>query len=298
MAMAADDDSDALARFVAGHPRLLVVTGAGCSEACGIPAYRDHDGAWKSRPPVRFHDFVSRPAARARYWARSAAGWPRVAAAAAGAAHRALAALAAGGWPLRVVTQNVDGLHQKAGSRDVVDLHGRLDRVACLACDRRLSRADVQELLLCWNPWLAEFARRAEPLPDGDARVETGFEGVRVPDCPDCGGLLKPDVVFFGENVPAPLTAQTLEFARQCDGVLVVGSSLTTWSGYRLCLAARDAGRPVAALNLGRTRADALLSAKWAADCGAVLGAAAARLTGSCRPHAGFMPGALLESRE
>ncbi len=296
--MTAADHSDALARFIEGHPRLLVVTGAGCSEACGIPAYRDHDGAWKSRPPVRFHDFVTRPAVRARYWARSAAGWPRVAAAGPGEAHRALAALAAGGWPLRVLTQNVDGLHQKAGSRDVLDLHGRLDRVACLACDRRLSRADVQDLLLCWNPWLVDVARRAEPLPDGDARVESGFDGLRVPECPDCGGLLKPDVVFFGENVPAPRAARSLELARDSDALLVVGSSLTTWSGYRLCLAAREAGRPVAAVNLGRTRADALLHAKWSADCGGLLGAAAARLTGNGHPHAGFVPAALLESRE
>lgn len=281
--------ADELARFFDRHRRLLVITGAGCSEGSGIPAYRDHDGAWKSRPPVRFHNFVSQPRARARYWARSAVGWPRVAAAAPGPAHRALSALAAAGRPLRIVTQNVDGLHQKAGSREVVDLHGRLDRVVCLECDRRLARADVQQLLLAWNPFLA--TAEAPAAPDGDARLEQGFDDLRLPTCPDCGGVLKPDVVFFGENVPTERAARATTLARECEAVLVVGSSLMVYSGFRLCLAAREAGRPVAAVNVGRTRADDLLARKWQSDCGALLGAATAQVLAKDSPHAGFVPG-------
>src|SRR6266851_3354870 len=193
-----------LADFIRCHPRLLVLTGAGCSVASGIPEYRDHEGAWKSRPPVRYADFVSSPAARRRYWGRSMVGWERVAAASPARVHHALASLERAGHVEAVVTQNVDALHQRAGSRKVVDLHGRLDEVECLECGGRLRRADVQELLRAWNPGFArEGAPSAGPArPDGDAEVEADFSTFRVPDCPCCGGILKPAVVFFGENVP------------------------------------------------------------------------------------------------
>lgn len=269
----AGDEVDALAAFVRRHPRLLVLTGAGCSTGSGIPEYRDHDGGWKSRPPVRYADFVSSAEARRRYWARSVLGWQRVSAAEPCDAHRALAALERAGHVRALVTQNVDALHLRAGSRRVIDLHGRLSEVECLGCGAQVSRADVQSLLLAWNaPFVQELRRAAPaPRPDGDAQLEADFGAFRVPDCPACGGILKPAVVFFGENVPRARVEAALRSLAEADALLVVGSSLMVFSGYRFCLAAREAGQPIAAVNLGRTRADHLLDLKIAADCGGAL---------------------------
>ena len=265
-----------LSSFIRRHPRLLVLTGAGCSVASGIPEYRDHDGAWKSRPPVRYADFVASPAVRRRYWARSVFGWERVAGAEPGSVHRALARLEQAGHARAVVTQNVDALHQRAGSRRVIDLHGRLDEVECLDCGARIRRADMQALLLAWNgPFLAALGAApgatAAARPDGDVQLEADFSDFRVPDCPSCGGVLKPAVVFFGENVPRARVDATLCALGAADALLVVGSSLMVFSGFRFCLAAREMGKPVAAVNLGRTRADELLSLKVASDCGPAL---------------------------
>jgi NAD-dependent SIR2 family protein deacetylase len=278
-----------LTAFIRAHPRLLVLTGAGCSVASGIPEYRDHDGSWKSRPPVRYAEFVGSAAARRRYWARSLFGWARVAGAAPSAVHRALAQLEHGGYAKVIVTQNVDALHQRAGSRRVIDLHGRLDEVECLQCGTRIRRADVQEILVAWNgAFLATLgdAQRAAPSarPDGDAQVETDFSEFRVPDCPACGGVLKPAVVFFGENVPRERVEAARAALAAADALLVVGSSLMVFSGLRFCLAARDLGKPVAAVNLGRTRADDLLSLKVAADCGPALEEVVAALGLDPRP--------------
>jgi NAD-dependent SIR2 family protein deacetylase len=264
---------EALAAFVRAHPRLLVLTGAGCSTASGIPEYRDHEGAWKNRPPVTYADFVGSAAARRRYWARSVWGWQRVSAAVPNAAHTALCGLERAGYVRTLVTQNVDGLHQRAGSRRVVDLHGRLQDVDCLQCGGRLSRQDVQALLVCWNgPFLSSLpALPPDPRPDGDAQVETDFTDFRVPDCPACGGTLKPGVVFFGENVPRPRVDAAMQALEGADALLVVGSSLMVFSGYRFCLAAARMGKPMAAVNLGRSRADDLLGLRLAADCGPTL---------------------------
>jgi NAD-dependent SIR2 family protein deacetylase len=262
----------ALADFVLRHPRLLVLTGAGCSTASGIPDYRDADGRAKHPRPVLYADFVWSLPARRRYWARSLRGWPRVAQARPNAAHRALARLEARGRVGLLVTQNVDGLHQKAGSRRVLDLHGRLDAVECLGCGARFRRDDMQALLVAWNPRCAEAAQ-AVPAPDGDAQLEDVGDDFRVPDCRDCGGVLKPGVVLFGESVPRRRVAAALAALAACDGLLVVGSSLMVYSGYRFCLAARELGKPVAAVNLGRTRAEELLTLKAEAECGETLGA-------------------------
>jgi len=261
-----------LAAFVGHHPRLLVLTGAGCSAASGIPTYRDETGAWRSGPPVLYAQFAASDAVRRRYWARSLAGWTRVRDARPNRAHHALARLEALGHVACLVTQNVDGLHQRAGSHEVVDLHGRLDRVRCLDCGATLLRSDFQQLLRLWNP--APLVEAAGAAPDGDARLEGEFEGFRVPDCPACGGRLKPDVVMFGENVPGPRVAAALEALARSDALLCVGSSLMVYSGFRFCLAARALGKPVAAVNLGHTRADAMLSLKVTDDCGAALDAA------------------------
>jgi NAD-dependent SIR2 family protein deacetylase len=275
-----------LAAFLRRHPRCLALTGAGCSVASGIPEYRDHEGAWKSRPPVHYAEFVGSAAVRRRYWARSLLGWARVAAAAPSAVHGALARLEHGGYVSAVVTQNVDRLHQRAGSRRVIDLHGRLDEVECLECGARLARADVQEVLLAWNPEFVAATRGGgrsapAPRPDGDAQIEADLSGFRIPDCPVCGGVLKPSVVFFGENVPKDRVQTVRGELERSGALLVVGSSLMVFSGFRFCLAAREMGKPVAAVNLGRTRADEMLALKVVSDCGPALEDVADALTPS-----------------
>jgi NAD-dependent SIR2 family protein deacetylase len=224
--------ADALARFVDAHPRRFVQTGAGCSTGSGIPDYRDLDGSWKRRPPVTLQAFVSDAATRSRYWARSLVGWRRFGRAAPNATHAALATLEANGRVEVLLTQNVDGLHQRAGSRNVIDLHGRLDTVRCLACEARTPREALQRELEALNPaWLALDALDA---PDGDADLEgLDFASFRVPGCASCGGLLKPDVVFFGENVPRERVERAGVHLAAADAMLVVGSSLMVFSGYR-----------------------------------------------------------------
>ncbi|WP_374499650.1 NAD-dependent protein deacetylase [Pseudoxanthomonas sp.] len=256
--------------FIAAHRRLFVLTGAGCSTGSGIPDYRDEQGAWKRTPPVTYQAFVGDGITRRRYWARSLVGWPRIAQAQPNAAHRALAALEAQGRCSQLLTQNVDGLHQAAGSSAVIDLHGRLDAVVCLGCGASSSRADVQRRLAEANPAWAGLAAGA--APDGDADLEDrDFATFQVPACDACGGMLKPDVVFFGENVPRARVDAAMARLAQADGMLVVGSSLMVYSGLRFVHAAVRAQIPVAAVNLGRTRADDLLRFRMAAPCGDAL---------------------------
>lgn len=261
---------DALRRLLAAHPRLFVLTGAGISTASGIPDYRDRDGGWKRTPPVTLQAFVGDAATRSRYWARSLVGWRRFGTAEPNDAHAALARLEHAGHVVQLLTQNVDGLHQAAGSRAVVDLHGRLDRVRCLGCERRTTRTDFQRVLERRNPdWVALDALDA---PDGDADLEgLPFDRFVVPACEACGGLLKPDVVFFGEAVPRERVERAFAALERSDAMLVVGSSLMVYSGFRFARAAAQSGKPVAAINLGRTRADGLLSLKIEADCVATL---------------------------
>ncbi len=270
MAYAAVMSDSRLEDFIAAHRRLFVLTGAGCSTGSGIPDYRDEQGAWKRTPPVTYQAFVGDGITRRRYWARSLVGWPRIAQAQPNAAHRALAALEAQGRCSQLLTQNVDGLHQAAGSRAVIDLHGRLDAVVCLGCGASSSRADVQRRLAEANPAWAGLAAGA--APDGDADLEDrDFATFQVPACDACGGMLKPDVVFFGENVPRARVDAAMAGLAQADGMLVVGSSLMVYSGLRFVHAAVRAQIPVAAVNLGRTRADDLLRFRMAAPCGDAL---------------------------
>jgi len=273
-ALACARGAAALADFVAAARRLLVLTGAGVSTECGIPDYRGADGEWKRRPPIQLHEFVVDGRARRRYWARSLVGWRHFGRAAPGAAHRALARLERAGRVHHLLTQNVDGLHRRAGSRRVIDLHGTLDAVACLDCGTRVPRDHFQRSLRALNPSWADL--QAPRAPDGDAALDAALDGVdfarfRVPDCARCGGTLKPTVVFFGENVPAPRTRSALARLAEADALLVVGSSLMVYSGYRYVREAQRHGKPVAALNLGRTRADAELDLKLEAPCGAAL---------------------------
>jgi NAD-dependent SIR2 family protein deacetylase len=263
-------DDDRLRGFIERHARLLVLTGAGCSTESGIPDYRDADGDWKRAAPVMYQAFIGDAAIRQRYWARSLAGWRRLRAAQPNAAHRALAQLQQRGTLQCLVTQNVDRLHQFAGSADVIDLHGRIDQVRCMSCQLRLPRELLQTELLRLNPaWAALDATMA---PDGDADlVAADFSGFQVPPCSLCGGLLKPDVVFFGESVPPDRVALAMLHLRRADALLVIGSSLMVYSGYRFAQAAAAAGKPIAAVNLGRTRADALLSLKLSEPCSEAL---------------------------
>ena len=273
-----DAEIAALASFVRNNSRLFVLTGAGCSTASGIPDYRDAEGAWKRPPPMDFRTFMHSGGARQRYWARGMIGWRRFGKAAPNAAHRALAAMQRQGRITVLVTQNVDGLHEAAGSEDVIDLHGRMDLVRCMQCERRQPRQLVQEWLESLNPgWLALDARVA---PDGDADIDgIDFSTFVVPPCPVCGGILKPDVVFFGESVPPARVAAATEGLARARGVLVVGSSLMVYSGFRFVTAASRAGQPIAAINLGHTRADTMLALKLSRPCGATLTALMATLS-------------------
>jgi NAD-dependent SIR2 family protein deacetylase len=261
----------ALREFVERHSRLFVLTGAGCSTDSGIPDYRDTDGEWKRGQPIMLQDFVAHEHARQRYWARSLVGWKRMGRAQPNDAHRALAALEARGRIAQLVTQNVDGLHQAAGSRGVIDLHGRVDVVRCLRCERRVPRAEVQDDLAHRNAAFADLD--SLEAPDGDAQLEgVDFTAFTVPECASCGGILKPDVVFFGERVPGERVQRAFAALAQADAMLVVGSSLMVYSGYRFAQAAAHAGKPIAAVNVGRTRADDLLTLKVTERCAEALG--------------------------
>jgi NAD-dependent SIR2 family protein deacetylase len=243
------DGLQPLIDFVARHPRLLVITGAGCSTAAGIPDYRDEHGAWKRRESMRYHVFTGDALARRRYWGRSMLGWHTMAHAQPTAAHHALAQLERAGRLALLATQNVDGMHQAAGSAAVVDLHGRIDTVCCLGCGARSPRRAMQQELTARNQdWLALDARS---LPDGDADLDgLDFSRFDVPDCPHCGGLLKPDVVFFGESVQRERVAAVRAALARADAVLVAGSSLMVYSGYRFVEEAVAAGKPVVALKV------------------------------------------------
>lgn len=264
------DAAGQLRRWLQGFRHVFVLTGAGCSTGSGIPDYRDANGSWKRTPPVDYRDFVNDATVNARYWARSFVGWPIVAQARPNAAHAALAQASSFAWISRLVTQNVDGLHERAGSRGVIDLHGRIDQVVCLRCGERYRRALVQQWLAGSNPEWAGIGAAA--APDGDADLEgRDFSRFRVPPCDACGGMLKPDVVFFGENVPRLRYEEARSALASSDALLVVGSSLMVYSGYRFARMAHEAGQPVAILNQGRTRADDLATLKLEADCGTTL---------------------------
>lgn len=268
---------DALHAFVEQHPRLFVLTGAGISTDSGIPGYRDRNGAWMRSQPIQYREFLDSDHARRRYWARSMLGWPVVGRAQPNASHHALARLGAAARIGRLVTQNVDGLHQRAGSVDVIELHGGIGGVTCLDCGAHHARASIQHVLEAENPEL--LGARVQPAADGDAHLEwSALDHFRVPACPACGGLLKPAVVFFGENVPRERVAAAARALDDADAMLVVGSSLMVYSGYRFCVWANDQRKPIVAINLGHTRADPLLTLKVEASCGQALAALIARL--------------------
>lgn len=261
----------AFKQFIAARERMLVLTGAGISTASGIPDYRDHNGDWKHQRPMDYRDFVSSHAARQRYWTRAWFGWQRFSRAQPNAGHYALARLEQLGRLTLTITQNVDGLQQLAGSQRVSELHGALSSVSCLRCAETQDRAAMQEALRARNAWLPGM--QGELAPDGDAQLREVDETIlQVPSCDSCGGILKPDVVFFGESVPAQRVQRCREALAASDALLVVGSSLMVYSGFRFVREAVKQGIPVVAINRGRTRADELFQHKSEADCAEALG--------------------------
>ncbi|OKH81257.1 NAD-dependent deacetylase [Mycobacterium sp. ST-F2] len=252
--------------------RLAVLTGAGISTDSGIPDYRGPDSPPSN--PMTIQQFLSGPAFRQRYWARNHIGWRHMAARLPNAGHHAVAALERAGLVTGVITQNVDLLHTKAGSRTVVNLHGTYAQVVCLSCGHTVTRAALAEELERLNPGFTERATQVGSIgvaPDADATVEdtTTFQYL---DCPRCGGILKPDIVYFGDSVPKDRVQQAYSLVDDADALLVAGSSLTVYSGLRFVRHAAATGKPVAIINRGATRGDELAAVKIDSGCSEILG--------------------------
>lgn len=258
-----------LADFIHRHPRLMILTGAGVSTDSGIPDYRDGEGAWKRKQPVQHQDFMKSHETRQRYWGRSLIGWPVIRNATPNLSHYHIAELELRNHTSLVVTQNVDRLHQKAGTHGVNDLHGRADEVLCMSCGYRCPRDEVHDRCADINPQFRQF--RADTAPDGDADLDVDFAEFQVANCPACEGILKPDVVFFGDFVPRQRVDSAMAALKASDGLLVVGSSLMVYSGFRFCRYASELGKSIATLNLGRTRAEGLADLKLNARIGETL---------------------------
>ncbi|GAA4534139.1 NAD-dependent protein deacetylase [Mycobacterium paraffinicum] len=251
--------------------RLAVLTGAGLSTDSGIPDYRGPDSPPSN--PMTIRQFTSDPAFRQRYWARNHVGWRHMDDTMPNAGHRALAALERAAVVTGVITQNVDLLHTKAGSENVVNLHGTYARVVCLGCGYTMSRAALAERLEALNPGFVERAEAVGGLavaPDADA-VVADTTSFRYLDCPRCGGMLKPDIVYFGESVAKEVVDQAYSLVDEADALLVAGSSLTVFSGYRFVRHAAALGRPIAIINRGRTRGDDLATVKVDGGCSELL---------------------------
>jgi NAD-dependent SIR2 family protein deacetylase len=262
----ATEQAGDIARLVAGK-RVAVLTGAGISTDSGIPDYRGQ-GASK-RTPMKFADFIGSVEYRRRYWAGAHLGWRRFAAAEPNRGHIALAAMEQFGAISGIVSQNVDGLHRRAGSAHVVDLHGTLSRVGCVECGQMYDRESVEHRVALLNPWLAQMPD-PELAPDGDSDVE-GWQSVEVPECTVCGGILKPDVVFFGENVPLERVERSVAAVDRAEVLLVIGTSLAVNSGVRFARQAAKAEKPIIVVNVGPTKADVLATVKLEVNSSVVL---------------------------
>ena len=267
-------DATAAAELLSGR-RLVALTGAGLSTDSGIPDYRGPDSP--PRAPMTFDEFSSGPVAQQRYWARSHLGWQRMGRALPNAGHHAMADLERGGVVGELITQNVDGLHEQAGSGRVIDLHGRIDEVICLSCREITSRQDLHERLTELNP---DFGRSVSvtTAPDGDVDLED-TNGFRLAPCLSCAGPLKPHVVFFGENVPRDRVAQAFAAVDAADALLVAGSSLTVMSGLRFVRHAARDGKPIVIVNRGITRGDPLATCRVDAGCSETLRTLVTELT-------------------
>ncbi len=259
---------------------VVILSGAGLSTESGIPDYRGPSGLARRGDPMTYQAFTASAAARQRYWARSHLGWRHVASAAPNAGHRAVAELERHGLLAGIITQNVDGLHQAGGARGVIELHGSLSRVVCLGCGERTPRPRLDQRLRAANSaWAARAARAAQITPDGDAALaDDEVAGFRVAGCESCGGVLKPDVVFFGENVPGPRVDECYRLVERAAVLVVLGSSLTVMSGYRFVRHAAKLAIPVVIVNQGTTRGDEQALATIDAPLGATLSTLVARV--------------------
>ena len=262
---------------LAGH-RLAVLTGAGLSTDSGLPDYRGPDA--RPRNPMTYSQFVGSAGYRRHYWARNHLGWHSVFRTEPNPGHRALAELERAGTVLGVITQNVDRLHERAGSIRVVDLHGHYDRIRCLTCGWECTRSELDQRLLALNPGFLERVTElgdVEVAPDADAVLET-TAGFVVADCPVCGGVLKPDIVFFGESVPQARVQAAFRIVDEADALLVAGTSLAVFSGLRYVRHAAGAGKPVVIINRGLTRGDELATVRLNAGTSETLSLLANRL--------------------
>jgi NAD-dependent SIR2 family protein deacetylase len=265
----APHEVEALRALLRAGP-ALIVTGAGVSTDSGIPDYRGPETRRRARNPIQHREFVRSAEARKRYWARSMLGWPRFSAAQPNAGHHVIAQLQERGHALGLITQNVDSLHQAAGSRDVVELHGALRTARCLECGGCIARAELQDRLRAHNVELAQQA--AALAPDGDADLSDAWIArFHVVDCDRCGGPLRPDVVFFGENVPRERVDRAFGLLDRAASLWVIGSSLAVYSGLRFVHGAQKRKIPVAIVTLGPTRGDACADVRLDRDASQTL---------------------------
>ncbi|KAI9590449.1 hypothetical protein GQX74_008616 [Glossina fuscipes] len=266
-------DVKRLESFLLSKPNIVVLTGAGISTESGIPDYRSEGVGLYARSnhkPIQHSEFLRSSDIRKRYWARNFVGWPRFSATEPNSTHYALARFEREGRIQSLVTQNVDRLHTKAGSKNVIELHGSGYTVQCLSCNYNIGRHDFQAILNSLNP---EFKNAPNMVrPDGDVEIPADYiKKFRIPTCPECRGYLKPEIVFFGDNVPKDRLDRIAEMIYTSDGLLVLGSSLLVFSGYRMVLQTKDLNLPVAIVNIGETRGDHLADIKLAAKCGDVV---------------------------
>lgn len=271
--VASEKEISILQAFVDTYSRILVLTGAGVSTESGIPDYRSKGvGLYdrSSHRPVVYKNFITNTETRKRYWARNFVGWPRFSSVQPNETHQCLKNWETWGRLNWIVTQNVDRLHYKAGSEKITELHGSSYLVRCLHCRHSISRYLFQDTLRSLNP--SFYVEAVEIRPDGDVNLEPSLvNNFCIPSCERCGGILKPDVIFFGETVPKTLVQETYARIENSDAVLVVGSSLEVFSGYRFIMAASESTKPIAIVNIGPTRADHLATIKLNSRCGDIL---------------------------
>ncbi|XP_034934634.1 NAD-dependent protein deacylase Sirt4 [Chelonus insularis] len=265
-------DLTKLEQFIENQGKLCVITGAGVSTESGIPDYRSEGVglyATSNRRPVLYQDFRKHDYVRRRYWARNYVGWPRFSNFQPNFTHKIISHLEEVGQVSCIVTQNVDGLHSKAGSRNVIELHGTAYTVMCLNCDQKISRHTFQKTLDNLNPSVTAVTK--EIRPDGDVELsEEQIKDFVLPSCSNCGGILKPDIVFFGDNVPKSVVGRVECAVDDANALLVLGTSLTTFSGFRIILQAVESKKPIAIVNIGDTRADKYANVKLESRCGEV----------------------------
>ncbi|XP_070151243.1 NAD-dependent protein deacylase Sirt4 isoform X1 [Polyergus mexicanus] len=267
------EDVIRLKEFIDKHHRLCILTGAGISTESGIPDYRSAEVGLYARSnhkPVLYKEFCNSDAIRRRYWARNYIGWSRFSSLKPNVTHKILKDLEYVGKVGCIVTQNVDNLHSKAGSKEVIELHGTAFRVMCLNCDHKICRYELQEVFQKLNPSMIAITQMIRP--DGDVELsQAQVEDFNVPACDNCGGILKPDIIFFGDNVPRNIVQNVKNNVENSDALLILGTTLTTFSAYRIVLQAIEANKPIAIVNIGKTRADEFVNLRVEGRCGDIL---------------------------